>query len=36
VPQCEAVEELPDIFNDASGIDPEPEEETPEDEEPLF
>jgi penicillin-binding protein 1A len=36
VPECEAIEELPDIFNDASGIDPEPEEEDEEDEESLF
>jgi penicillin-binding protein 1A len=38
VPECEVVEELPDIFNDASAIDPEPEpeEESPEDEESLF
>jgi penicillin-binding protein 1A len=36
VPDCEVVEELPDIFNDASGIDPEPEEEPAEGEEPLF
>ena len=36
VPDCEVVDELPDIFNDASGIDPEPEEEPVEDEEPLF
>jgi penicillin-binding protein 1A len=36
VPDCEVVEELPDIFNDASGIDPEPEEEPAEDAEPLF
>ena len=27
VPVCEDVEELPDLFNDASGSDPEPEEE---------
>ena len=27
VPVCEDVEELPDLFNDASGTDPEPEEE---------
>ncbi len=27
VPECEVVSEIPDIFNDASGIDPEPEEE---------
>ena len=26
VPMCEDVEELPDLFNDASGSDPEPEE----------
>jgi len=36
VPECDAAEELPDIFNDASGIDPEPDEEKPEDEESLF
>ena len=34
VPECEDVEELPDIFNDASSMDPEPEEE--EDAESLF
>jgi penicillin-binding protein 1A len=27
VPVCEDVEDLPDLFNDASGTDPEPEEE---------
>lgn len=27
VPECEALEEITDPFNDASGIDPEPEEE---------
>jgi len=36
VPQCEDVEELPDIFNDASGIDAPPEEETDEESESLF
>ncbi len=38
VPKCEFVEELPDIFNDASGIDAPPEEEGENDEEsePLF
>ncbi len=38
VPECEFVEELPDIFNDASGIDAPPEEEGESDEEsePLF
>ena len=30
VPECEVVDELPDIFNDASGIDPEPDEESEE------
>ncbi len=32
VPECEDVEELPDIFNDASGIDAPPEEEEDEQE----
>ena len=35
VPDCEVIDELPDIFNDASGIDPvtgEPDDEA----EPLF
>ena len=36
VPDCEVVDELPDIFNDASAIDAGPEEESAEDEEPLF
>ena len=38
VPKCEFVEDLPDIFNDASGIDAPPEEEGENDEEsePLF
>ncbi len=30
VPECEVVDEIPDIFNDASGLDPEPEEESEE------
>ena len=30
VPECEFVDEIPDIFNDAAGIDPEPDEETEE------
>ncbi|MEL7185796.1 MAG: PBP1A family penicillin-binding protein [Pseudomonadota bacterium] len=34
VPQCERTEEVPDVFNDAIGTDPEPGEE--EVEEPLF
>ncbi len=32
VPECESVEDLPDIFNDASGIDAPPEEEEEEQE----
>ena len=37
VPECDDVEELPDIFNDASGIDaPSPEEGETEDPESLF
>lgn len=31
-PECERVDELPDIFNDASGIDAPKEEESPEEE----
>ena len=34
VPQCERTEEVPDPFNDAGGIDPDPESE--EEEESLF
>ncbi|MCP5091969.1 MAG: PBP1A family penicillin-binding protein [Gammaproteobacteria bacterium] len=36
VPECDYVDELPDIFNDASGIDAPPTEEGNEDEEALF
>ncbi|MDH3417697.1 MAG: peptidase, partial [Gammaproteobacteria bacterium] len=36
VPECEFAEELPDIFNDASGVDAPPEEEDDEASEPLF
>jgi membrane carboxypeptidase/penicillin-binding protein len=36
VPECERAEEVPDIFNDASAIDPKPDEESPEDEETIF
>jgi len=36
VPECENVDELPDIFNDAGGIDEIPEEESEEESEPLF
>ena len=33
---CDLTEELPDIFNDAFGTDPEPEEDAEEEAEPLF
>ena len=36
VPECELVDELPDIFNDASGMDAPPEEETEKEPESLF
>jgi len=36
VPQCELIDDTPNIFNDASGVDPEPEEEPEEDGESLF
>ena len=36
VPECDVADEVPDIFNDASAIDPEPDDDKPEDEEPLF
>jgi penicillin-binding protein 1A len=36
VPECEDIEELPDIFNDAGGIDPAPEGEDEEEPESLF
>jgi penicillin-binding protein 1A len=36
VPECDVAEEVPDIFNDASGIDPDPDEEAPADEESIF
>jgi penicillin-binding protein 1A len=36
VPECETVEELPDIFNDTTGIDDSAGEEAEETEEPLF
>ncbi len=35
VPECDIVDEIPDIFNDASSIDVDPEDET-EDDESLF
>jgi penicillin-binding protein 1A len=36
VPDCEAVEDVPDIFNDASGIDPQTGEPVEGEAEPLF
>jgi len=36
VPECENIDDTPNIFNDASGVDPEPEEEPEEDSESLF
>lgn len=36
VPTCEFNDDAPDIFNDASGIDAPPEEQDPQEEEPLF
>jgi penicillin-binding protein 1A len=36
VPECDEIEEIPDIFNDASGRDPEPDDEAEEDSESLF
>ncbi len=36
VPECDLAEDVTDIFNNASGIDPEPDEETEEDAESLF
>ena len=36
VPECENVEELPDIFNDASGVDAPPEEEEEDEPESIF
>jgi penicillin-binding protein 1A len=36
VPVCENVDELPDIFNDAGGIDEIPEDESEDESEPLF
>ncbi len=36
VPECETVEELPDIFNDTTGIEDPTGEEAEEQEEPLF
>ena len=36
VPECESVEDLPDIFNDASGIDAPPEEEEEQEAESIF
>jgi len=36
VPDCEVIDDTPRIFNDASGIDPEPEEDPEEDSESIF
>jgi penicillin-binding protein 1A len=36
VPNCEQLQDITDPFNDAAGIDPEPEEEPDEGSEPLF
>ena len=36
VPECDIVDEIPDIFNDASGIDPNPEEESEDDSGSIF
>jgi len=38
VPECDVIDEIPDIFNDASGVDPEPAEEAEaeDEEESLF
>lgn len=36
VPQCEIIDDTPNIFNDASSLDPEPEEDPEEDAESLF
>ena len=36
VPECDIVDEVPDIFNDASGLDPDSEEESEDDSESIF
>ena len=36
VPECETVEELPDIFNDTTGVGDGTDEESEETDEPLF
>ena len=36
VPTCDHAADEPDIFNDASGVDPKPDEEDTAEEEPLF
>ena len=36
VPECDIVDEIPDIFNDASGLDPNPEEESEDDSGSIF
>lgn len=36
VPDCERLEEMPDPFNNAAGIDPDPDQEADEESEPIF
>jgi len=36
VPECDISDTIPDIFNDATGTDPEPDEEADKESEPLF
>jgi penicillin-binding protein 1A len=36
LPECDLVDEIPDIFNDASALDPDPEEELDDDSESIF
>ena len=36
LPECDVVDEIPDIFNDASALDPDPEEESEDDTESIF
>ena len=36
VPECDIVDEVPDIFNDASGLDPDSEEESEDDSGSIF
>ena len=36
IPECDDVDALPDIFNNAGSVDPDPEEDDDEESEPLF